>query len=179
MGEDTKRERVSARERTSSGEVLRSGFKRIAVVRVRGRARVRRDVEDALKMLRLTRVNYCTIIDDRETYLGMLRKVKDYATWGEVDEEDVATILKNRGELAGGEKLTDAYVKKNTKHSSINAFAKAFINFKAELGEIPNLNLFFRLHPPRKGYEGIKRSVREGGALGNRGKLKELVYRMR
>ncbi|MBI5252787.1 MAG: 50S ribosomal protein L30 [Euryarchaeota archaeon] len=165
--------------RNERSEVSRNGFKRIAVVRVRGRARVREDVEDTLKMLRLTRVNYCTIIDDREAYQGMLGKIKDYATWGEVDEEDVATILKNRGELAGGEKITDAYVKKNTKHSSINAFAKAFINFKAELQDIPNLNLFFRLHPPRKGYEGIKRSIKEGGALGNRGKLKELIYRMR
>lgn len=158
---------------------MTNGFKRIAVVRVRGRARVREDIEDALKILKLTRVNYCTIVDDRETYLGMLRKVKDYATWGEVDEEDVAVILKNRGELKGGEKLTDSYVKKNTKYSSIDAFAKAFANFKVELQEIPNLNLFFRLHPPRKGYEGIKRSVREGGALGNRGKLKELIHRMR
>ena len=151
---------------------------RIAVVRVRGRARVKEDVEDTLKMLRLTRVNYCTIVDDRETYLGMLNKIKDYATWGEVDGEDVAAILK-RAELAGGEKLTDDYVKKNTKYGSIDAFAKAFVGFKAELQEIPSLKLFFRLHPPRKGYGGIKKSVKEGGALGNRGKLKELVYRMR
>lgn len=154
-------------------------MKRIAVIRVRGRARVRKDIEDTLQMLRLTRVNYCAIVDDRDVYLGMLSKVKDYATWGEVDGEDAATILKNRGELWGGEKLTDSYVKKNTKYSSIDAFAKAFVNFKAELSEIPNLNLFFRMHPPRKGYEGIKRSIKEGGALGNRGKIKELVYRMR
>lgn len=154
-------------------------MKRIAVVRVRGRARVRKDIEDTLKILKLTRVNYCTIVDDRETYLGMLSKAKDCATWGEVDEKDVATILKNRGELKGGEKLTDSYVKKNTKYSSIDAFAKAFVSFRAELQEIPNLNSFFRLHPPRKGYEGIKRSIKEGGALGNRGKLKELIYRMR
>ncbi|MDI6655351.1 MAG: uL30 family ribosomal protein, partial [Candidatus Hydrothermarchaeota archaeon] len=35
-------------------------MKRIAVVRVRGRTRIRKDIEDTLKMLRLTRVNYCT-----------------------------------------------------------------------------------------------------------------------
>ncbi|MFH1774995.1 MAG: 50S ribosomal protein L30 [Methanobacteriota archaeon] len=171
MGEDARRNKRS--------EVLTSGFKRIAVVRVRGRTRIRKDIEDTLKMLKLTRVNYCTIVDDRETYSGMLSKVKDYVTWGEVDEEDVAAILKNRGELVGGKKLTDDYVKKNTKYSSIGAFAKSFVSFEAELQEIPNLNLFFRLHPPRKGYKGIKRSIKEGGALGNRGKLKELIYRMR
>ncbi|MCK5561102.1 MAG: 50S ribosomal protein L30, partial [Thermoplasmata archaeon] len=36
-----------------------------------------------------------------------------------------------------------------------------------------------RLHPPRKGYEGIKRAYTVGGALGYRGKkINELLARM-
>lgn len=155
-------------------------MKRLAVIRVRGMARTSRDTEETLKMLRLTRVNYCALVNDSNSYAGMLQKVKDYVTWGEVDAEDVEMILRNRGELIGGARLTDAYMKEKTKYSSIKEFAKAFVDGRAELKDIPELKLFFRLHPPRKGYSGIKRSFKEGGALGARGaEIKKLIYRMR
>lgn len=154
-------------------------MKRIAVVRVRGRAENRKDVDDTLKNLRVTRVNYCSIIDGRESNRGMLFKVKDHVTWGEIDEKDCATILRNRGELQGGKKLTDSHVKENTKYKNIDEFAKAFVDFKAELSEIPGLKKFFRLHPPRGGYGKIKRAWSNGGALGGRTNMKDLIYRMR
>jgi large subunit ribosomal protein L30 len=154
-------------------------MKRIGVVRVRGSVNVNRDIEEALRMLRLSRVNYCTLIDDRDSYIGTLRKVKDYVTWGEVGEEDVASILKNRGELAGGNRLTDGYVKEGKKFKSIKDFAKSFIKFEAELDDIQDLRPFFRLHPPRKGHGGIKRSFTEGGALGKRDSMKDILHRMR
>ncbi len=157
-------------------------MKRIAVIRVKGRSRTRRDVEDTLKMLRLSRVNYCSIINDSKTYEGMLKKVKDLVTWGEIDSDDFSLILKNRGELEGRVKLTDEYIKKNTEYESIDEFAKAFVEFKAELKDIPKLRPFFRLHPPRKGFGGgIKRAVSNGGALGRRDKrdIKGLIIKMR
>jgi len=155
-------------------------MQRLAVVRVRGHVGLPREVEDTLRMLRLTRVNHCVFIDDRPTFKGMLQKAKDYITWGEVTPEEVALILRNRGELVGGKRLTDAYVKEHTKFKSIDDFAKAFVEFKAELSDIPQLKPVFRLHPPRKGYRGIKRSFVEGGALGYRGEaMRELLRRMR
>lgn len=155
-------------------------MQRVAVVRVRGNIGVRRDIRDTLKMLNLTRVNHCVFIDTRPTYKGMLQKVKDYVTWGEVTAQDVAMILRHRGELEGGKKLTDEYIRENTPFKSIEEFAKAFVEFKAELKDIPKLKKVFRLHPPRKGYEGIKRSFKEGGALGYRGReIGKLLYRMR
>lgn len=154
-------------------------MKRIAVVRVRGSVGTNRRVKDALRMLRLSRVNYCSIIDDRDSYNGTLRKVKDYVTWGHVGEDEVALILKKRGELLGGKRLTDDYIKENTKFKSIEDFVKSFMNFEAELDDIPKIKPFFRLHPPRKGHGGIKRSFIEGGALGRRDSIKDLLYRMR
>ncbi len=156
-------------------------MKRLAVVRVRGSIDVRGDIRDTFKMLNLTRVNHCTFIDDRPTYKGMLQKVKDYVTWGEVSAEDVEFILRHRGELEGKKKLTDEYVKENTSFESIADFAKAFVEFKAELSDIPKLKKVFRLHPPRKGHKGgIKRSFREGGSLGYRGsEIRNLLYKMR
>lgn len=154
-------------------------MKRIGVVRIRGSVGVNRNIEDALRMLRLARVNHCTIIDDRDSYLGTLKKVKDYVTWGEVGEEEVALILKNRGELAGGKRLTDKHVKETKKFKSIKDFTKSFIKFEAELDDIPDLRPFFRLHPPRKGHGGIKRTFVEGGALGKRDNMKDILHRMR
>lgn len=154
-------------------------MKKIAVVRIRGRAENRKDIDDTLKNLRITRVNYCSIIDDRDSNKGMLFKVKDHVAWGEIDGEDCAAILRNRGELEGGKKLTDSYVKEKTKYKNIDEFAKAFVDFKAELSEIPGLKHFFRLHPPRGGHGKIKRSWSSGGALGSRADMKDLIYRMR
>ncbi len=154
--------------------------KRIAVIRVRGTVHVKADIESTLKMLGLKKVNNAVIIDDRPSYRGMLQKIKDYVTWGEVDAEDVALILKNRGEVDGIGALTDEHIKKHTAHKSIDDFAQAFAEFKAELSQIPGLKIPFRLHPPRKGHKGIKRSYAVGGSLGNRGAdIKELVHKMR
>jgi large subunit ribosomal protein L30 len=154
-------------------------MKRLAVIRIKGKKGVDRRIEDTLRMLNLTRVNYCTIVNDDGVYLGMLEKAKDYITWGEVDEEGVTILLRHRGELSGGRKLTDSYIKKHTKYDSIAEFSQAFVNFEAELSDVPDLRTFFRLHPPRKGHEGIKRTFRQGGALGPRGNMKGLLYRMR
>jgi large subunit ribosomal protein L30 len=154
-------------------------MKRIAAVRVRGSAGVPQDIKYTLECLRLSRVNYCVIVDDRPSYMGMLNKAKDYITWGPLDKDTLVRILTNRGELVGGKKLTDEYIRKNTAFKSISDFAEAFMKFKAELKDIPGLRPFFRLHPPRKGYGGIKRSYTEGGALGPRDEIKSLLYRMR
>ncbi|NOZ76563.1 MAG: 50S ribosomal protein L30 [Euryarchaeota archaeon] len=152
-------------------------MKRIAVVRIRGPAGVNRESEDTMRMLRLGRVNHCVIVDDRPTYMGMLRKVQSFVTWGELGASEA--LLRNRGELRGGERLTDEYVKKNSKFKGIGDFAKAFVDFKAELDDIPGLKPVFRLHPPRKGHGGVKKSFRAGGALGERDSMKELLMRMR
>lgn len=154
--------------------------KRLAVIRIRGRVNVRKEIEDTLSMLKLHKVNHCVIISDKSTLKGMIQKAKDYITWGDVDEKDISLILKNRGELTGGEKLTDKYIKNNTKFKTINGFAKALSQSTAELDDIPSLKPVFRMHPPRKGHNKIKRSYKNGGALGPRGpRIKELIYKMR
>lgn len=155
-------------------------MKRLAVIRIRGRVNVRSQVEETLNMLRLRNVNNCVIIDDRKEYLGMLQKVKDYVTWGEVDPSTIEELLKNRGQLVGGRRFTEEHLEKNTKFKSIKEFAKAFSEFKAEFKDISGLKPVFRLHPPRKGHGRIKRGFAEGGALGARGEeIKEILSKMR
>ncbi|MDK2892424.1 50S ribosomal protein L30 [Methanohalophilus sp.] len=151
-----------------------------AVVRVRGSVNVRDSIADTLSMLRLHRLNHCVILENNPHNRGMLQKVKDYVAYGEIDAENLAQMLTNRGRLEGGARLTDAYVVENTDFDSINAFSEAVIEGKASLKDIPGLKPVFRLHPPRKGHAGIKKTFQQGGILGNHGKeISVLLNKMR
>ena len=150
-----------------------------AVIRVRGSVNVREDIKDTLKMLRLNRVNHLVFLPENDSYAGMLQKVKDYVTWGEIKPETLAKIIIRRGKLKGGKKITDPYIKKNSKYSSVLAFAKAVAKGEAKYNDLKDIKPVIRLHPPVKGYEGVKRSYRVGGALGYRSEdINKLIDRM-
>ena len=150
-----------------------------AVIRVRGIVNIRGEIKDTLNMLRLHRVNHCVLISETPEYKGMLQKVKDYVTWGEVDGAILTDILKARGKLAGDKEITDKYIKSNSEFTSTTKFATAIAKGEAKITDLKGVKPVIRLHPPRKGYEGIKRAFTVGGALGYRGKkINELLTRM-
>lgn len=147
----------------------------LAVVRLRGSVGKRREVLDTLRMLGLTRVNHCVIVEDTPSYRGMLHKVKDFITWGEVDPSTVEALLRKRGELEGGRRLTDENVG-GLGYRSISELAKAMCEGKTR---VKGLKRVFRLHPPKKGLISIKHPYGHGGDLGYRGKaINELLLRM-
>jgi large subunit ribosomal protein L30 len=131
-----------------------------------------------MKLMRLNRVNHCVIVPENETYEGMLKIIKDYVTWGEVDVETTELMLESSGKTSGN----TIFTKKELKDSSfktMKALAKNLSEGKVVMRDVPKLKPIFRLHPPRKGYEGVKRSFKEGGALGYRGeKINKLIRRM-
>ncbi len=150
-----------------------------AVVRIRGTIHLKPDIKKTLKLLRLTRVNHCVLLEENPVNKGMLQKVKDYTTWGEINTETAEKLLKKRGMLVGDKPLTDDYVKETTSYDSIEQFAQAVVEGTIAYKDLPEVKPLFRLHPPRKGYEGIKRSVTTGGSLGYRGKaINTLIERM-
>jgi len=150
-----------------------------AVVRVRGTVNVRHDIKKTLEMLRLNRVNHCVLVEESESYKGMLQKAKDYITWGEIEKDTLVELIKKRGRLIGDKPLDDDYVKSATSYKSIEELAEAIIEGKIKYRELPEIKPVFRLSPPRKGYEGIKRAYTVGGALGYRGKdINDLIKRM-
>jgi large subunit ribosomal protein L30 len=152
---------------------------KLAVVRIRGGIKARSETNRVLKMLSLTRVNHCVIVDDDPPTIGMLQKAKDYITWGEIKPETLENLLRKRGRLEGDKHLTDEIVKSQTKFSSIKEFATAVCDGKAELKAIAQLKKVFRLHPPRKGFKSTKRPVMDFGDLGYRGeRINELILRM-
>jgi large subunit ribosomal protein L30 len=138
------------------------------------------DIKDTLKLLRLNQINHCVVVPDTPTYRGMIQKVKDYVAYGPINGETLALILENRGRLVGGDRLTDEYVAKNSAYKTIREFAEAVASGNAKLADLPGLNPVFRMHPPRKGHAGIKRTFQQGGALGNNGEeIATLVKKMR
>lgn len=151
-----------------------------AIIRLRGSVNTRPEIKDTLRMLRLNQINHCVVVPDTPNFRGMIQKVKDYVAFGPINAETLALILENRGRLVGGDKLTDEYVAKNSAYKTIMEFAEAVASGSAEMKDLPDLNPVFRLHPPRKGHAGLKRTFQQGGALGNYGEeISRLVEKMR
>jgi large subunit ribosomal protein L30 len=153
--------------------------KSLLAIRIRGTLNIPGRLKDTLQMLRIERNNYATILDDRPDYQGMLQKVKDYITWGETDLETIKLLLEKRGEIFGGERLTEEYL--NTLgYDSFEDFADALHKCEVDINKVEGIKPFFRLHPPRKGYKAsVKRSYGNRGELGYRGEnINELAKRM-
>ena len=70
---------------------------KIIVVQIRGVIGVSQNLKDALKHLKLGKVNNCRVIDESPATLGILNKVKHLITWGTIGDETLK-LLKNKGE---------------------------------------------------------------------------------
>lgn len=139
-----------------------------AVIRVRGSIDTNPQIRDALRILNLNSVNHCILVRQKPEIEGMLKKVRDYVTWGEISAPVLESLILKRGRLLGNKRLDE---KK----------AKDFVNIleKAEKGEkVKDMKKVFRLSPPKKGYKAVRRAYPKG-ALGYRGeKINELLERM-
>ena len=138
----------------------------LAAIRIRGLTDIRIKIEDTLKMLRLYKKNYCCVLPNTPIYIGMLKKAKDYITWGEIDDETFNMIIDKRGEEFKG--------RENDSKEKIKYNDFVVVNNK-------KIKKYFRLNAPRKGFgrKGIKHSYQIGGALGYRGNaINDLIKRM-
>jgi large subunit ribosomal protein L30 len=153
--------------------------KSILAIRIRGQINVSQRVKDTLRMLRIDRNNYASLLDDRPDYKGMLQRAKDYVTWGEPTVETIKLILEKRAEIPGGKKLDEESIKK-IGYENIEALAKALYDCEVELSKINGIKPFFRLHPPKKGFKrSVKRPYNSKGELGYRGEtINYLAKRM-
>ena len=153
---------------------------KFAVIQVRGVLGMTTKFKDTLQFLKWLKKNSCVVIDDDRTSLGMLIKLKDYITWGEIDQTTFKELLEKRGRIVGNKLLTEEYLKSKVK-MGFDDFTNNFFNKKIKLKEIPGMKTYFRLTPPRGGFDraGIKKQFSLGGALGYRGKaINDLVRRM-
>jgi len=153
-----------------------------AIVRLRGTVNIKPEIKFTLKLLRLHRVNHCVLVDENAYYAGMIQKAKDYVAWGEISSDILELLLSRRGRLEGGKRLNEEYIRTNMPFGSMKELAQAMVEGKLALKDLVAVKLkpVFRLHPPRKGHRGIKRTVKQGGELGYHGAaINELLYKMR
>jgi large subunit ribosomal protein L30 len=137
-----------------------------ALVQVRGEVNINQDILDTLQMLNLGRVNHATLVPEEPTYEGMVTKVNDYVAHGVPSQETVALLIERRGEPdAGDADIDDKWVADNTEYDSVSDLAGALVAEETTLQDA-GLSPTLRLHPPRKGHDGIKQPVHTGGQLG-------------
>jgi large subunit ribosomal protein L30 len=150
-----------------------------AVIRVRGTVNINPDIKHTLKLLNLTKVNHCILLEEKPSSKGMIQVAKDYITWGEINKDILSKLISLRGRLEGNKNLTNEYLKSSTPYDNIEKLSQAIIDKKFRYKDIPNVKPIFRLSPPKKGYEGIKRSFSKNGALGyRREEINKLIDRM-
>lgn len=71
---------------------------KIALVLVRGLIGISSDIKETLFRLGLKRKFSCTVVEDTPVNLGMIQKVKDYVTFGNITEETHKMLIEKRGE---------------------------------------------------------------------------------
>ncbi|MGC8547999.1 MAG: uL30 family ribosomal protein [Candidatus Micrarchaeia archaeon] len=132
----------------------------LALIRVRGTVGVKHDIAETLKRLKLEHVNNLSLVLATKPAIGMIKKSSDYITFGEISADMLAKLLEKKG--LNVDKQSVELVLKGEKKPE-------------ELG----IKLPLRMHPPRRGYESIKRPYGHGGALGYRGNdIDKLISRM-
>jgi len=146
------------------------------VIRLRGNLGVAPEVLDTMNRLNLPKKQNASLVADTPSNLGMLQKVADYITWGEVTADTLEAMLAKRGRLDGDKKITP----EKMNELEIGSF-KALSEKVLGGGQMPaQVKRTFRLTPPSGGFKrSIKRHFGSGGELGYRGaEINQLVLRM-
>ncbi|MCY0852008.1 MAG: 50S ribosomal protein L30 [Thermoplasma acidophilum] len=151
----------------------------LAVIRIRGRTGIKEDIADTAHLMRLNRINHLVLLNEDDVVKGMLQKVKDYVTWGEIDLDTLELLLKNRLLFRGRKHLTEEELKEKTGFASYRDLAQALLEGKIKPSDIADAVPVIRLNPPRGGYEAIRKPYRSGGSSGYRGsEINQLIRRM-
>ena len=141
---------------------------KIAVVRVRGIRNIKPDLKRTMEMLNIEKPHYCTVLDDTPQNMGMVKKVKDYVTYGPVTEETLFLLLQKRGEKGSRkirELMDEAAIKKAAGEISGGRRLRDFADPA------------FRLSPSRGGTKKIKKAY-PLGALGARENMDMFIRKM-
>ena len=77
----------------------------LAAVLIRGLVGITKDTKDALHLLRLRKKNVCVVYPNTPSNQGMLKKCKDYITWGEIDTETETLLKEKRGKKTKNKEL--------------------------------------------------------------------------
>lgn len=136
----------------------------ICIIRIRGQVGLKKEINQTLDRLRIRRKYTCVVINPNKEQEGMIKKLRDFIAYGEINEKTFEKLIEKRGQLIDKAKKLDSKkifeeLKKGKKYEELN------------------LKPFFRLHPPRKGINS-KLHYPKGVLGNNKDKINELVERM-
>jgi len=77
----------------------------IAVIRIRGQVGLRREIKETLFRLRIRRKYACIVLESGKENLSMLKKIRDFVSYGEISKESYEKLIKKRGKKGKDEKL--------------------------------------------------------------------------
>ncbi len=140
------------------------------IIRITGMVNMNKDNEETLSRLRLRRKYSCVMINENKEIISMLKKVRNFVAYGNIDKETLKELIIKRGKSIEGEKK-----KLKINDEKANKLAEEILKNQS----LNNLEIkpFFRLHPPRKGINTRTHFPR--GVLGdNKEKINDLIRRM-
>ncbi|MBX8642024.1 MAG: 50S ribosomal protein L30 [Thermoplasmata archaeon] len=148
-----------------------------AVIRVRGHGKIKRKAVVTLEQMHLSRVNHMVLLPETETTRRMLQIVKDYVTWGEISGESIEKLMNSAFRLEGDRKPSPGEIEK-TSGMDRQSLVRSLSEGSKRLPDL-KLKKVVRLHPPRQGWEAVKKDYATGGSLGYRGgEINTLIGRM-
>jgi|SRR3989344_4825832 len=139
----------------------------IAIIRIKGLVKIRKKIEETLYRLRLRRKYSCVILRDDPKIKNMLKKLRNFVAYGNIDDKTLEELINKRGQLIDKtKKISGKEIIEEIKKEKIEKKWQSY-----------NLKPFFRLHPPRGGINSKLHYPK--GVLGDhKEKINLLIRRM-
>jgi large subunit ribosomal protein L30 len=83
--------------------------KKLAIVLIRGTIGMRHDIKKTAKLFNLHRKHTCVVVPDTVVNRGMAAKIKDFATFGNIDDETYKELVDKRGSKDKTGKLKNVF----------------------------------------------------------------------
>ncbi len=145
-----------------------------AAVRVRGQPDRSNKVDKTIELLGLDNRNKVVFLPETETFEGMLEKVKDVVTYGQVSEDYLEEFLEERTDIDE--------VFENLDVGSVEELVEKLDEGELNLSDAVDQGFenLFRLNSPKKGFKDTKRQFKQSGSLGFRegNEIETLLKRM-
>jgi large subunit ribosomal protein L30 len=147
------------------------------VLRIKGSVNVPYWARYTLNSLNLYKKFWATILPETQESLGMLKKIKDFVAWTNVDACLVKDLLEKRGKAEGSKSFK--LLPQVGDYRSVEQLASDIAKDKVRLSKLQMVKPWFALSPPRGGFKkNTKRPYNQNGILGEDKELAQLIRRM-
>jgi large subunit ribosomal protein L30 len=147
------------------------------VLRIKGSVNVPYWARYTLDSLNLYKKFWATILPETQDSLGMLKKIKDFVAWTNVDASLVKDLLEKRGKGEGSKSFK--LLPQVGDYHNVEELASDIAKDKIRLSNLQMVKPWFALSPPRGGFKkNTKRPYNQNGVLGEDKELAQLIRRM-